>query len=92
MLKRLEEQSCWLPYKGKKISANHNPSLGLTVADNVVDYLTKVRKFQLITTHPNEYARRAGCWLPYKGKKISANHNLRRRVVDFKQLLITLQR
>ena len=71
-----EYKSCWLPYKGKKISANHNLRAQEGMDNGVVDYLTKVRKFQLITTLEGLQYFGGSCWLPYKGKKISANHNI----------------
>ena len=80
---------CWLPYKGKKISANHNLEQSISTAYFVVDYLTKVRKFQLITTNESMPVAWMCCWLPYKGKKISANHNCNaykpgvKQVVDY---------
>ena len=55
--------------------ANHNQVVGVFLSGGAVSYITKVLKWEQITTVVDMESILKSCFLYYKGTKMRANHN-----------------
>ena len=69
------KECCFLYYKGTKMRANHNRKKITNKLDVAVSYITKVLKWEQITTTLAFGLLLSCCFLYYKGTKMRANHN-----------------